>query len=139
MASERTVTWVSCARCAGDMLIDPASIASLAEGGWSPARSLPGEGPVIYCAKCRPIVDAEEARKPVVPGARCVLAMHPRGPFSDLFITAVDGDRVTVCVLGLGGVEPGRARELLAAWWPAGLWDRDPLTFGRSELRMRGL
>jgi hypothetical protein len=138
MANERTVMWVSCARCAGDMFIDPASVPSLAEGGWSADKALPGDGPVIYCAKCKPVVDAEEARHPVTPGARCTLAMYPRGPFSDLFITAADGGRVTVGVLGMGGVEPGRLREILSGWWPAGLWDRDPLVFDRSELLMKG-
>jgi hypothetical protein len=155
LSQMRTVAWISCARCSGDLFIPPESIASLAEGGYSAARSLPGEGPWIYCRTCKPLADAEEARHPVAQGARCVLARYQRGPFSDLFIVKVESagytvtldgaeypvsrpPMITVGVLGFGQAEPERLRRMLSNWWPAGLWDRDPLVFSRAELVMKG-
>ena len=103
------------------------------------AAALDAAGAHVLCGPCRRAADAEEAARPIAAGRRCTLALYQSGPFSDLFITAVGGDLVTVGVLGMAGVEPARVRGMLAAWWPAGLWDRDPLTFSRSELRMKGL
>jgi hypothetical protein len=131
LSQMRTVAWRGCAGCNGTLLLDEAQAATAEAGDRA--------GAYLLCGSCRKIADAEQAKRPVAVGARCVLRLWQSGPFADLFITAVDGDSITVGVLGLGGVEPGRVREILGRCWPAGLWDRDPLAFDRSELMMKGL
>jgi hypothetical protein len=140
------VTWRGCAGCNGTLLLD--------ERQNNQARSADGTGAYLLCRACQETADAEEARKPVVPHARCVHRLYQSGPFSDLFIvkvesadytvTLADGEhlvrrpaRITVGVLGLGGVEPERAREILGRCWPAGVW-RDGLVYSRAELVMKG-
>lgn len=144
MGSERTVMWVSCYHCSGDMFIDEASVASLAVGGWSSDTAMPGEGPIIYCRKCKPIVDREQAARAVAKNSQCVHVMLPRGPFSDLYVKAVEGEFVVVGCLGLNGVDPERFEAILGTWWPAGM--RVPsrqagrsFRFRRSELLMKGI
>ena len=86
------VAWVCCARCSGDLFIPPHQL---------PASSgLPGDGPWVYCKTCKPIVDAEIARRPCEVGARCVHVDYQRGPFSDMVIREINGDRIRVSRLG---------------------------------------
>jgi hypothetical protein len=120
-----------CAGCSGDLMLDPAQAAT--------ADAQDRAGAYVLCRTCRKRFDAEEAARPVAAGCRCVLRLYQSGPFADLFITAVDGDRIAVGVLGMAGVEPARLRGMLGRWWPAGLWDRDPLVFDRAELVMKGI
>jgi hypothetical protein len=82
------VAWKCCARCSGDLLIEPQMLPS------------EGSGAYVYCKPCKKIVDAEIAARPCVKGARCVHVDYQRGPFADLVVREVDGDRVKVMVLG---------------------------------------
>jgi hypothetical protein len=92
LADLPVVAWVSCYRCGGDLFIPPHQL---------PASSgLPGDGPEVYCAKCKPIVDAERAARPCVPGARAVHVSYPRGPFADMVVREVKDGRVRVSRLG---------------------------------------
>jgi hypothetical protein len=112
-----------CHRCSRDLVYQPGILQQLR------ARGVP-----TYCPRCQKIVDAEQAARPVVPRMRCVHVDYQAGPFSDLFVKAVDGDRVTVGVLGLGtGVLPA----YLTRWWPPIMHGR--LTFSRGELLMKGI
>jgi len=97
------VAWVSCYRCSGDLFLDP----------WTLPRSsgLPGDGPEVYCRKCKPIVDGERARRPCVPGARCVHVDYPRGPFADMIVRETAGERVRTMVLGFPDGVPEAAWE----------------------------
>ncbi len=100
LADLPVAAWVSCYRCRGDLFIEPQMLPR--------ASGLPGDGPEVYCRKCKKIVDAERARWLCVPGARCVHVDYPRGPFANLVVKAVDGDRVKCMVLGFpDGVPEG--------------------------------
>jgi hypothetical protein len=142
----RTVAWRGCAGCNGTLLLDEMQQAE--------AAHLDAAGAYLLCRTCQKLADAEEAKHPVVPNARCVLARYQSGPFSDLFIVKVEsadytvtlvGEQftvrrpplVTVGVLGMAGTDPERVREILSRWWPAGTWDREGLVFSRAELRMK--
>ncbi len=92
LEDQPVVAWVCCARCSGDLLIEPQMLPR--------SSGLPGDGPQVYCRKCKPIVDAEIARRPCVPGARCAHVDYPRGPFADMIVREIDGDRVRVIRLG---------------------------------------
>lgn len=116
------VAWVCCARCSGDLFLEPQTLPH--------SSGLPGDGPWVYCKRCAPIVKAEQDARPVEPGARCVHVSYPRGPFSDLVIREVDGDRVRVMCLGHpDGVPPGAHafHHTVGQEW-----------FVRSELIMKG-
>lgn len=129
------LSWTACARCAGGLAVpdDPSAIDVLCRGVYDDPR---GWFPVIYCRKCRAVVDAEEKAHPVVPHMRCVHLSNQTGRFRDLYVREVSGDLITVGVLGLGGVEPERQEEILARCWPTSMQGRR--TFYRSELLMKG-
>jgi hypothetical protein len=122
LADLPVVAWVCCARCTGDLFLEPQTL---------PASSgLPGDGPWVYCKRCKPIVEAEQAARPCVPGARCVHVSYPRGPFADRVVREVDGDRVKVMTLGFpDGVPEGAYafHHTVGQEW-----------FGRAELVMVG-
>jgi hypothetical protein len=123
LADLPVVAWICCARCTGDLFIPPSSLPR--------SSGLPGDGPWAYCSKCKPIVDAEIARRPVELGARCVHVDYQRGPFSDMVIRKIDGDRIKVSYLGC----PDGMPETAVAFCPAVLgreW------FTRGELIMKG-
>lgn len=103
LADLPVVAWVSCWRCSGDLLIPPHELPR--------SSGLPGDGPEVYCRKCKPIVNAERARRPCVPGARCVHVDYPRGPFADMVVREVDGARVRCMVLGFPDGVPESAWE----------------------------
>jgi hypothetical protein len=65
-------------------------------------QTLPSErsGAGVYCKTCKPVVEAEQAARPCVAGARCVHVDYQRGPFADLVVREVRGDDVRVFVLG---------------------------------------
>ena len=98
-----TVAWVSCWRCSGDLFIEPQMLPR--------SSGLPGDGPWVYCKKCKPVVDAEIARRPCVPGARCVHVDYPRGPFADMVVCQTAGDRVRTMVLGFPDGVPAGAHQ----------------------------
>jgi hypothetical protein len=124
----------SCDGCGGTLLLDPRS-------GWTSEKLDYANntfGVYILCATCQAREDAREAGVPVQVGTRCVHKLRPGGVFSDLVVTAVDGDRITVAVVGLGGESDERKNEILRRCWPEFLCNSD-LVFLRSELRMKGL
>jgi hypothetical protein len=107
-----------CARCNAFLAKEPQTMPS--------AKS----GASIYCGPCQVIVDAEQAARPCVAGARCVHVSYQRGPFSDLVVREVDGERVRVFVLGhFDGVPPGSD---MFHWTVGHEW------FTRGELMMVG-
>jgi hypothetical protein len=124
----------SCDGCGGTLLLDP-------DNGWTADRLNYADstfGVSILCKTCQAREDKREAAVIVQKNTRCVLKLYPGGPFSDLYVSAVEGDRITVGVLGLGGESPERVREILGRCWPVHLLDRG-FVFHRSELWMRGL
>jgi hypothetical protein len=102
---------------------------------WDPhvLAALLAAGAPVLCKRCKAIVDAETAVRPVVKGGRCVHVDYQSGPFADLVIKAVDGDYVTVGVLGWPDADDGA----LGRWWPRIMHGRR--TFNRGELLMRGM
>lgn len=118
------VAWVCCARCSKDLFIPPTSLPR--------SSGLPGDGPWLYCKTCKPIVDAEIAKRPVELGARCVHVDYQRGPFADMVIREIDGDRIKVSYLGSPDGIPPTAVEfcpaVLSRTW-----------FARGELIMKGM
>jgi hypothetical protein len=124
----------SCDGCGGTLLLDP-------DNGWTPERleySNNTFGVYIFCKTCQAKEDKREAAVVVQKNTRCVHKLYPGGAFSDLVVTAVDGERITVAVLGLGGVEPERQREILGQCWPGFLLSSN-FVFPRSDLLMKGL
>jgi hypothetical protein len=126
---ERAQFWKLCERCQTELLVEPEY------GEWLLSKG--DSAPPLLCPRCQDITRREEQSKPVVANARCVHVDYQRGPFSDLAIVKVDGSQVTVCVLGLGGVEPERQAEILKGIHPGVMHGRR--TFHRNELLMRGL
>jgi hypothetical protein len=122
LADLPVVAWVCCARCSRDLFIPPHELPR--------SSGLPGDGPWLYCKRCKPVVDAEIARRPCVPGARCVHVDYQRGPFADMVVREVDGTRVRVMHLGFPGGVPESAWEFhhttVREW------------FTRGELIMQG-
>lgn len=127
--AERAWSWRICENCQTELLVEPGYADWLFSMGES--------APPLYCERCKAAVMREEQRKPVTVNARCVHVDLQRGPFSELVITKVDGDRITVSVLGLGGTDPERQAEMTGRWWPAIM--RGRCVFSRNELLMRGL
>jgi hypothetical protein len=123
LADLPVVAWVSCARCAGDLFIPPSSLPR--------SSGLPGDGPWVYCGKCQKIVDAEQAARPAEVGARCVHADYQRGPFADMVIREIDGDRIKISYLGCPDGMPPTAVEFCPA-----VLGRE--WFHRGELIMKG-
>jgi hypothetical protein len=124
----------SCDGCGGTLLLDPAN-------GWTSDRlnySNNTFGVYIYCKACQDKDDKREAAVVVQKNTRCVHKLYPGGPFSDLVVTAVEGERITVVVLGLGGTSEERKREILGRCWPGFLLSSN-FVFPRSDLRMLGL
>lgn len=123
----------SCDGCGGTLLLDP-------DNGWTAEQLIHANntfGVYILCKTCQAREDKREGAVVVQRGTRCVHRLYPGGPFSDLVVTATDGESVTVAVLGMGGVAPERTREVLGRWWPAHMLDSG-LVFPRSALRMLG-
>lgn len=114
----------SCWRCSAFLVWQPGIV-----------QGLHARGAGTYCQRCTKLNEAEEQGKPVVRNARCVHVDYQSGPFSDLVITAVDGDQVTVSVLGFP--DRDKAEPVLARWWPGIMQGRR--TFSRGELLMKGL
>lgn len=110
-----------CWRCSAFLLCDP---------GW--LEAMQKAGAPVYCPRCKKIMDAEQAKIPCLPGYRAVHADYQRGPFADLVITQVSGERVTVSVLGW----PDADDAVLARWWPPVMHGRR--VFFRGELVMKG-
>jgi hypothetical protein len=124
----------SCDGCGGTLLLDP-------DNGWTPERLNHANitfGVYILCKPCQAREDKREAAVVVQKNTRCVHRLYPDGPFSDLVVTAVEGERVTVAVLGLGGTSDERKREILGQCWPGFLLSSN-FVFPRSDLRMIGL
>jgi hypothetical protein len=124
----------SCDGCGGTLLLDPLN-------GWTAERLNYANntfGVYILCKTCQTAEDKREAGVTVQRNTRCVHKLYPGGPFSDLVVTAVDGERITVAVVGLGGVADERRREILGRWWPVFMLDSG-FVFPRSDLRMLGL
>lgn len=122
LADLPVVAWVCCARCSGDLFIPPHQLPS--------SSGLPGDGPWVYCKKCKPIVESEQAARPVMTGARCVHVDYQRGPFADMIIREVDGDRIKVSRLGAPDGVPESAwafHHTVGQTW-----------FTRAELIMKG-
>jgi len=107
-----------CARCNAFLAIEPQCMPS--------ARS----GANTYCNPCRKIVEAEQAARPCVPGACCVHVDYQRGPFAQLVVREVQGDRVRVMTLGF----PDGVPEGALAW--SHTVSRE--WFTRGELLMTG-
>lgn len=122
----------SCDGCGGTLLLDPSWESKVEQSNKGSG------GPYILCKTCQAREDKREAAVVVQKGTRCAHRLYLGGPFSDLVVTAVDGERVTVIVLGLGGVAPERQREILGRWWPSWMLAKN-FVFDRSELRMKGL
>lgn len=118
-----------CARCSGDLHLDPSQVDHL------------GMSPEVYCRKCQAILDAEQAAAMVAPGVRCVHRCYASGPFSQLVVKSVEGDQVTVFLLGWPDpddpAELIRRETMLARWWPGVM--RGRREFARSELLMKGI
>jgi len=115
------VAWVTCAWCTGDLFVEPQTLPS--------SSGLPGDGPWVYCKRCKPIVDAEQSARPCQPGARAVHVDYQRGPFADMVVREVRDGRVRVFRLGFpDGVPKGAARfhHTIGQEW-----------FTRGELVMR--
>lgn len=126
---ERAKSWRICERCQVELLVEP----EYADWLFSKGETAPS----LYCERCKADVMREEQAKPVVVRARCVHVDLQRGPFSELVITKVEGDRITVAVLGLGGTDAERQAEITGRWWPGVMQGRRE--FSRNELLMRGL
>jgi hypothetical protein len=126
----------SCDGCGGTLFLDPSmeSWLKFADSTF---------GVYTLCRKCQAAEDKREAGVTVQKGTRCVHRALPGGPFSDLSVSEVlpaDDEhplRVTVWVLGFGGLAPERVAEIEARCWPAVM--RGRRTFLRSELSMKGL
>ena len=117
------VAWVTCARCTGDLFIEPQALPR--------SSGLPGDGPWVYCRKCKPIVDAEIKARPCRLGARAVHVDYPRGPFAQMVVREVKGDRVRVSRPGFPDGVPDGARKFhhsVGREW-----------FTRGELIMQGM
>jgi hypothetical protein len=130
VSDQRAMLVHSCDGCGGTLIFSP----------WEEDRLLRSNntfGLYVFCRKCQEREDAKEAAQPAVPHARCAHRDLPAGPFSDLYVTAVEGDQVTVGVLGFNGLTPERVTALEEWAWPASM--RGRRTFARAELRMRGL
>lgn len=132
----RTVAWRGCAGCNGTLLLDETQAATAEAGDRA--------GAYLLCGRCRKTADAEQAKRPAVRNRQCAHVLHQSGPFSDLYVTEVEGEHVTVGCLGLNGIEEERFDAILEAWWPAGM--RVPsrqagrvFRFLRSELLMKGI
>lgn len=123
LADLPVVAWVTCARCTGDLFAEPQMLPR--------SSGLPGDGPWVYCRKCKPIVDAEIKARPCRPGARAVHVDYPRGPFAALVVKEIDGDRVKCMVLGFPDGVPKTAHAFhhtIGREW-----------FTRGELIMQGM
>ena len=112
---------VSCWRCAGHLLFEPGVVAGLRRAGAG-----------TYCTRCKKIVDAGQAR-PLARGSRCVHVQYQSGPFSQLIVSSVDGDQVTVFILGF----PDREPDYSLRWWPPIMQGRR--VFSRGELLATGM
>jgi hypothetical protein len=123
------ITWRGCDGCNGTLLLDEEQALY--------AESLDDAGAYLLCRTCQRRADAEEKARPVVPRARCLHRYYQRGPFSELVITKVEGDQVTVAVLGMGGTDDARQDEILARWWPTSMQGRR--CFYRYDLLMKGM
>jgi hypothetical protein len=125
-----TLAWRGCAGCDGTLLLDEEQ-----QGG---AATLDAAGAYLLCRTCRAREEAREAAVTVRRNTSCVHAALQSGPFSDLYVLAVDGDLVTVGALGFNGIEdPARVAEIEGRWWPPQM--RGRRQFRRSELRMKGI
>jgi hypothetical protein len=111
---------VSCWRCSAHLLMDPATARALQQAGGT------------YCKTCDPIVKAEQAANPCLPGRRCRHVDYQRGPFADLVVTGVNGDQVAVHVLGASSNQ-----RMADRFWPPVM--RGRTVFNRGELIMKGL
>jgi hypothetical protein len=123
LADLPVVAWVSCARCTGDLFVEPQTLPR--------SSGRPGDGPWAYCKKCKPAVDAEIAARPVVAGARAVHVDYQRGPFADTAVREVKDGRVRVSRLGAPDGVPVSAaafHHTIGLEW-----------FTRGELIMRGM
>lgn len=123
LADLPVVAWVSCARCTGDLFIEPQMLPR--------SSGLPGDGPWVYCKKCTPVVDAEIAARPCVIGARAVHVDYQRGPFADMVVREVKDGRVRVSRLGAPDGVPASAvafHHTIGQQW-----------FTRGELIMQGM
>lgn len=125
----------SCDGCGGTLLLDPS---------WESRLRYADSHFGVYtlCRSCEEKEVKREAKVVVQPGTRCTHRMYQGGPFSELVVTAVDGEFVTVAPIGLVGETPERARKLLHRTWPLFLLDNQPedrLVFRRADLKMRGL
>lgn len=109
-----------CWRCSGFLLFEPGVVQGLKRAG-APA----------YCKGCQVIADKEQSALPCAPGRRCVHVSYQSGPFAEMVVTEVDGDRVKVMRLGFPGGLPAGAgnfhHTIGREWYP------------RSELLMKGL
>lgn len=115
--------WVLCARCSRDLLVEPRMLPR--------ASGLPGDGPWVYCKRCKRIVDAEIAARPCQPGARAVHIDYQRGPFADMVVREVKDGRVRVSRLGAPDGVPASAaafHHTVGQQW-----------FTRGELVMKGM
>lgn len=122
----------SCDGCSGTLYLDPS---------WETRIEASHKhfgGPYILCRKCQAKEDKREAAVVVQKGTRCRHKVYHSGPFSDLVVTAADGDTVTVAAIGLGGETEERTMELLRRCWPSYLLDTWPV-FNRADLHMQGL
>jgi hypothetical protein len=115
-----TLSLVGCARCKGFLAVEPQTLPSERSGAW------------VYCAECKPIVGAEQAARPCVPGARAVHVDYQRGPFADMVVREVDGDRVKISRLGCPDGVPAGAH----AFHPPTM---GRVWFTRGELIMQGM
>jgi hypothetical protein len=95
------VAWVLCYRCSGELFLEPQTLPR--------ASGQPGDGPEVYCKNCKPIVEAERAARPCVPGARAVHVDYPRGPFADMVVREVKDGRVRCSRLGAPDGVPATA------------------------------
>lgn len=124
----------SCDGCGGTLLLDPLK-------GWTADQLEYANshfGVYILCKTCQDKEDKRESAATVQKGTRCTHRLY-HDAFSDLVVTAVDGDRITAVPIGLGGVPEERHREILGrSGWPVWLLDKG-FTFYRSELHMKGL
>jgi hypothetical protein len=124
----------SCDSCGGTLLLDP-------RNGWTSDRLDYANntfGVYILCKTCQAREDAREAGVPVLAGTRCVHKLRPGGVFSDLVVAAVNGDQITVAVVGLGGQTEEQKNEIIRRCWPEFLCNSG-LVFLRSELHMKGV
>lgn len=95
------------------------------------SSGLPGDGPWVYCRKCKPIVEAEQDARPCQPGARAVHVDYQRGPFAGMVVREVKDGRVRCSRLGAPDGVPASAvafHHTLGMQW-----------FTRGELIMKGM